>query len=336
MRKLASSCALTASLLLVCTAQAQAPMELRYNTWLPATHNVNVVSQEWAKEVEAATQGRVKVTFSASALGTPQRNFDLAKDGVADLSVAIHGFTPARFVLTRFVELPFVGNSGEALSVAFWKVYTNLPVDEHKGAKLLSLFTLSPGVIWTKTPIETASDLKGMKFRVGGGLATEVAKTLGIVIVGASAVKSYELHSTGIVDGTFLPRGSIRQYNIGKFVPHGTQVPGQIYNESWFFIMNEGKWNSISPADQKAITQLSGEKYARSQGKAWDRNDSVGDSYLKENDVTVKVASDRLLKDLRTALSPMEREWIASARKLGVDGEAALKSLRAEAAKVGQ
>ena len=319
---------------LVFSASAGAQTTLRYNQWLPATHNVNAVTQEWGKEVEAATQGRVKIEFSASALGTPQRNFDLAKDGVADLSVAIHGFTPARFVLTRFVELPFVGDSGEALSVAFWRVYGTFPVDEHKGVKLLSVFTLSPGLIWTKAPIDAVSDLKGVKFRVGGGLATEVANRLGIVIVGASAVKSYELHSTGIVEGTFLPRGSIRQYNIGKFVPHGTRIPGQIYNESWFFVMNEAKWNSIGPADQKAIMALSGERYARSQGKAWDRNDAAGDEYLKENGVTIKTASEQFMKGLRTTLAPMEAEWIESARKLGVDGGAALKRLRDEAAKV--
>jgi len=318
------------------TSNATAEVVLRFNNWLPATHNVIIVFQEWGKAIETATAGRVKVEFTASSLGVPQRNYDLAKDGVVDVASAIHGFSAARFILPKAVELPFVGDSGEALSAAFWRVHQKYfeKANEHDDVHLLSLFTLSPGLIWTKTPVNSTQDLKGLKFRVGGGLSTEVANRLGIVVVGASAIKSYELHSTGIVDGTFLPRGSINQYKIGKFVPSGLQIPGQIYNESWFVVANLAKWKSIPAADQKIIMDLSGEKLARQQGAAWDQNDKKGDAYLAENGVTIKVAGEKLMADLRSALAPMEKEWLEQAAKRGVDGKAALEMLRSEAKKV--
>ena len=40
--------------------------------------------------------------FSASQMGPPPRQFDLARTGVADFSIVLHGLTPGRFPLTVF------------------------------------------------------------------------------------------------------------------------------------------------------------------------------------------------------------------------------------------
>ena len=43
------------------------PIELTYSTHMPAQHSMTVLSNEWAKEIEKRTDGRVKVTVFAGA-----------------------------------------------------------------------------------------------------------------------------------------------------------------------------------------------------------------------------------------------------------------------------
>src|SRR5690606_4330659 len=111
--------------------------------WVPPTHHFQTeIMEPWAKEVERATSSRVKIEFTSAALGPPNRQFDLALNGVADITTSNHGYTAGRFPLTQMVELPFVGDQAEALSVAYWRVHEKYlaEADEHRGVKLLTVF----------------------------------------------------------------------------------------------------------------------------------------------------------------------------------------------------
>src|SRR3546814_4372795 len=73
----------------------------------------------------------------------------VSKNGVADIGYSVHGYMPGRFTLTKIVELPFIGNSSEAISVAYWRVHEQYlaAANEHEGIKLLGLFVHGPGAI---------------------------------------------------------------------------------------------------------------------------------------------------------------------------------------------
>src|SRR5690606_33208661 len=123
---------------------------------------------------------RVKIEYTASSLGAPPRQFDLAAEGIADLVLGVHANTPARFTLTQIAEMPFLGNNGAALSAAYWRVHEKLlaPANEHKGVKVLALWGHGPGVVANSIrPVTKADDMKGMKIRVAGGLMVDIAST---------------------------------------------------------------------------------------------------------------------------------------------------------------
>src|SRR3954471_4576485 len=137
----------------------QAQTVLRFNLWVPPTHHTHTkMMMPWANDVAAATNGRVKVEFTAASLGAPPRQFDLAAEGLADVTFGDHTYTPGRFIITKMVELPFGGDNAEALSVAFWRTYSPLPEGEkeHEGVKLLGLFTTGiQSVLTTKKKIDS-------------------------------------------------------------------------------------------------------------------------------------------------------------------------------------
>ena len=81
----------TLALALAAAAPARAqdkPVELRFAHWLPAQHSLAKTGFEpWAKAVEAASGGSIKVTmYPAQQLGKAPDHFDMAHNNIADIT----------------------------------------------------------------------------------------------------------------------------------------------------------------------------------------------------------------------------------------------------------
>ena len=87
-----------------------------------------------------------------------------------------------------------------------------------------------------------------MKIRSGGGISEAAAKALGASPLVKPAPESYEILSSGIADGTFFPRESVKSFNLDKVVKYATFFPGGFYSSSFGFFMNEDKWNAAVQA----------------------------------------------------------------------------------------
>jgi TRAP-type C4-dicarboxylate transport system substrate-binding protein len=328
--------ALIAGLTLAPHGGAQAQEVLRFNNWLPPTHNQQVnVLQPWADMVEEATDGRVVVEFTASSLGAPPRQYDLAVDGIADVTFGIHGYTPGGFVLSGIVERPFLSDSAEALSVAYWRVYEEYLAEagEHDDVVVLAVYTHGPGTIQTlDTPVDSIDDLEGMKMRVGGGVIQDISDHLGAVSIAAPATEVHDILSQGVADGAYFPSESYKVYRLDGIVNHQTVVPGGLYNTSFFIVMNRDAFDRLSSEDQEALMSVSGENLARMAGASWDAADAEAIAQMEEHGVNRMEADGDFLAALESELSYLDAEWIERANELGVDGEAALAALRSYAA----
>ena len=73
-----------------------------------------------------------------TVVAAPQ-TLDAVKDGLADLSFIVHGYTPGRFVATDVAEFPFLADTSEVNSVAYQRVHDKLLAkqDEHKGVHVV-------------------------------------------------------------------------------------------------------------------------------------------------------------------------------------------------------
>jgi TRAP-type C4-dicarboxylate transport system substrate-binding protein len=113
---------------------------------------------------------------------------------------------------------------------------------------VLAVFTHGPGIVFnTKKPVAKMDDLTGMKWRVGGGMVNEIAKALGMNVTLKPAPESYELLSTGVMDGTLFPAESVEGFKIDKVIKYATLFPGGLYNTSFVFMMNQAKYDSLPP-----------------------------------------------------------------------------------------
>lgn len=317
-------------------ASAHAETTLKVSNWLPPSHAiVRDILKPWGASVEAATKGRVKVEIMAAPIGKPPAQFDLIKNGAADVGYGVHGYTPGRFKLTSLVELPFLSDSSEALSVAYWKLYasTLAKANEHAGVHVLTVFTHGPGMIFTtKAPVTKIADTEGLKMRIGGGVVAEVAKRLGMVGVQAPSPQVYEILSNGVADGILFPAESVPFFKIDGIIKYGTSVPGGLYNTSFFVIMNEGTWDKLSAEDKAAIDGVSGEAMARLAGKAWDAVDAEGMKTMTAKGVKFTTADAAFTKALADKLAGVEDGFLAAAKDSGIDGKAAIATLKADVA----
>ena len=329
---------LAAACLLACAGAASAEITLTLSSWVPPAHLLTRAQSDWCNEVSKAVAGRIKCNLLPKAVTPAPGTFDAVKDGLVDLSYSVHGYTPGRFVMGKMAELPFLGDSAVATSVAYQRIYEKhlARLDEHKGMHVITVFTHGPGVIFnTKKPVTSLADLQGLKFRVGGGMVNDVGKALGVNMTLKPANESYEMLSSGVVDGTWFPDESIVSFKLDKLIKFRTSVPGGLYNTSFAMVMNKATWDKIPKADQEIINKLSGEYAARFIGKYWDESDDASLQAQKAAGVQSVTADAKFVADFKAKTAPLEAEWIKEAEAKGLKNAAAvLQEFRAEIAKV--
>lgn len=320
---------------LASAAVAGADTVLTVANWLPPSHPlVSEVIVPMTTKIAEATGGTVKATILPAPLGPPGAHFDFAVNGVADITFGVQGYNPGRFKTTNIVELPFLGESAEDISVAYWRVWEKYlkPAGEYDKVKVLAVFSHGPGEVFLKDGDMSAPDaLTGRKIRVGGGIVHEIVSALGGVPVEGPSSKTYELLSQGVADGITFPYESVAYFKLIPQLSKAIAVPGGLYNTSFYIVMNKAKWDSLTPEQQKQIDGVTGEALARMAGQMWDRADAAGRAQM-EGKITVTPATEAQMAAWKTALQPLVDAKLAETASAGVDAKAAHDALLTEIA----
>lgn len=314
---------------------ARAETTLVMSSWLPPKHPlVENAMKPWADDVEKATEGRVKVRVLAKPLGAPPAHFDMARDGVADITYGLHSFTrDDRFLRSRIGQFSFLGDNAVAVSKAYWDVYAGSldAAGEHEGVKLLSVFAHGPGMVHNnQRKIETPEGFSGLKLRTPGGYIADLMQDLGVTTQFMGPGEVYEKLSRGVIDGVTFPMEALKAFRLADHLTHSMTVPGGIYNTSWFLVINQAKWDAISDADKAAIEALSGGAFAERAGAVWDAADAGGAALVAETKIEVHEANPAVLAAIKERAAKYEAEWAGAVKAQGFDGAAALAALRAQ------
>lgn len=312
---------------------AFAETTLALSSWLPPRHPIVVDAiKPWAKEVNEVTDGRVTVRILTKPLGSPPSHYDMAVDGIADITYGLHSFTTDdRFERSRIGQFSFISDNAVSGSSAFWNVYSG-QLDaqaEHEGVKLLGLFVHGPGVLHNNIrKIEALEDITGLKIRVPGGYISDLMSDLGAETLFMSSGEVFEKLSRGVIDGVTFPFDAMTAFKLTDDLKYSMRVPGGLYNTTWFLVMNEGAWEGISKEDQAAIEAISGAAFAARVGAAWDASDQRALVATEEAGIEIFDAPEELLKTIKSTAAKHEAAWAKAIAEDGFDGVAALKELR--------
>lgn len=317
---------------------ARAEVVFNWSSFVPWNHPVNrAIYIPWMEGVEKATAGRVKFRRLPKPVATPRGHHDAVRTGQADAAFLVHGYLAKRFAAYDFACFPFLGDDAVVTSVALQRTHDKFFADKgyYAGVKLVGLNTHGPGHFFMRARlIATPADLEGRKIRTGGPVPRAMVSGMGGVSVRQPVTKAYELLSTGVVDGITFPWESVASFRITRLVPFATEVPGGLYSASMYLIISEKKWNAVSPADRKAMQAFMGENYARLAGRGWNRVNARGRSTAIKAGTKVRKASPAVVAAVHRINARLERRYIASMAKVGIDGAAVIKYFHAEIARL--
>jgi TRAP-type transport system periplasmic protein len=306
------------------TASAQKVISLNYSNFFPAPHKNSVLSDQWCKEIEKRTNGRVKIAYFPGGTLTPApQTYDNVVKGIADIGFSVLGYTRGKFPMMAMLDNPLGYRSGlqaTRLVNAYYKKFKPKELDD---VHVLYLHGHGPGILHTKKPVNKLEDLKGMKIRAQGTVVPLV-QALGGAPVGASMPETYDALRTGVVDGSMAPYEALQGWKWGEVITSTTEDYGAAYTASMFVVMNKAKWNSLPPDIQKIFDEVSAE-WIEKQGKVWDEIDKEGKDFsLKRGNKAISLTKE---EDARwvARVRPILDEYVASLKTKGLPGDEALK-----------
>jgi TRAP-type C4-dicarboxylate transport system substrate-binding protein len=327
-----------ASLVAFCaSAQAQTTV-LKMSNWVPPTHAYTTeVLTPWAAQIEKATAGRVKIEILPKVVGTPGTQYEVVRDGMADVVTVVPGYSPGRFDVFGLGELPMASSDPKVGAPAYQNFYDKhlAKLNLFKGAHVLSAFTTSPGHVFTsKKPVTKMADFSGLKLRSPVTTTVESLKAVNAVPMQKPSTELYELISGGVLDGTLAGPDQVFGMRLGELTKNLTLIPGGFYSSVMVVMINEDAWKKISDADRKSIDALSGKAFAERIGVVFSKSVADGIAEFKAKGGTVVEADPAMLAEMRKAFEPMEKAMYEKARRAGLaNPEAALAELKADIAK---
>src|SRR5258708_3753260 len=227
---------------------------------------------KWSEQLEKGSGGRIAVKrFPGAQMGPTPGHYDFARTGQADVAWFLHGGTPGRFPLTEIVNLPFMAGSAEIGTQVLNDAQLRAKYldAEHKGVKVLMLFTHQPGgPHTTKKAIRTLEDFKGMRLRFASPTVRELVQALGATPVGVPPTEIGEQMQKGTIDGAFMDYGGVGiAFKLGGTVKYSTEL--YCYVTSFGIAMNEDFWAKLPPDLKKLVTELVTARETE-VGQAWD------------------------------------------------------------------
>ena len=300
---------------------------LRMHQFLPPQATVPAqILIPWAKRVEEASNGRIKVeVYSAMALGgTPPQLMDQVADGVVDIAWTLPGYTPGRFPRVEVFELPFMMTNAEATSRAYWQMYESDMADtDFADFHMLGTWVHGPGVIHVKgDPIETIDDMDGLKLRGPTRVINDFLGELGATPIGMPVPALPENLAKGVIDGTVIPWEVTKALKIAELTDASTEFNGDyaLYTAAFVLIMNKDKYDSM-PADlQQILDSLSGADFSAEAGRIMQAADAAGRQVAVDNGNTIVTIEGDALAPWEAAAQPVIARWLAEMESQGIDG----------------
>ena len=314
----------------VVPAQAQdKTVTMKVSLWVPPAHPLVPATQAWAADIEKASNGTIKMTvFPSEQLGKAFDHYDMARDGIADITYVNPGYQPGRFPIVAAGQLPFVFNDGKKGTLALNEWYQKYAKTEMKDTKLCFAFIHDPGSLHGKKKIVLPEDLKGVKGRPAQSTIGEMVKLFGGTNVQASAPESRDAIERGVADEITFPWGSVFLFGIDKVVKYHIDVP--LYSTVFTYNINLAKYNSLSDGQKKIIDDHCTPEWASKVTDPWvdfEANGRVKMKALAGHEVYPLTPEQ--LATWKKETEPLRASWSDAVKKAGGDAAAVDADLKA-------
>ena len=335
-----AGCVYAAALLITGASGALAQdktFELKLSHWVPPSHPLQKALEDWGASVEKDSGGTIKYkVYPAQQLGKAFDHYDMARDGIADLTYINPGYQPGRFPIIGAGELPFLMANAKGGSQALDAWYRKYAAQEMKDVKFCLAFVHDPGAFHSRSKkIVVPDDIKGMKIRPAHATMATFMTQLGGTNVQASAPEVRDVLEKGVADAVTFPWGSVVLFGIDKVTKYHIEMP--LYVTTFAFVFNKDKYNQMSAAQKKVIdnhcTPEWALKVARPVGGFRARRHRQDQGGGGPRGLRADARANRA--NGRRPPQPLEEKWAENVKKAGVDPAVVMKELKAQLSKEG-
>ena len=290
----------------------------------PATnfHTVNLT--QFATDVDRLSGGKLKITVHANA--------SLFK--APEIKRAVQGGQAqiGEILLVNFQNewqpfgadgLPFLADSYDE-SMKLYRAQK--PLLEKKlaeqGMMLLYSVAWPPQGIYSKKPINSAADLKGIKWRAYSPSTARIAELVGAQPVTVQAAEFSQALATGVVESTMTSGATGVDSKLFEHLKFYYDVQAWLPKNA--VIVNKRAFDALDKATQDAVLKAGADAETRGWAESRKVNTSTLET-LKTNGMTVAPPSAQLKADLTKIGDTMLKEWIERA---GAEGKAMVDAYR--------
>lgn len=235
---------------------------LRYAEVNSGTDERALASEEFAQIIKEKTGGRIEIqVFPSAQLGDNKEVFQNMQIGAIDMS----NLVPVQFVdyginvpYLKVLGIPFLFRDEEHAIHVMNGDFGNKVIEDINGSGgkvvVLDFFVAGSRSFFTKKPVSTLEDFKGLKIRVQQDeVYMDMIKAFGGSPTPIAMSELYSALQTGVVDGAENP---IKGYYNNKFYE---VAPCYIYSnhmiEPSSITVSEATWNKLTDEEKQLFTE---------------------------------------------------------------------------------
>ena len=322
-RSLAVTAAALAAFSFGTTAFAQTKWDLP--TAYPATnyHTENIT--QFAKDVDAATGGKVKITVHANAslFKAPEikRAVQSGQAQAGEILLANYANENPIYALDG---VPFLATTyPEAKKLYDASKPTMDKMLAAQGIKVLFMVPWAPQGIYSKKEITSVADLRGIKWRAYSPATAKIAELIGAQPVQIQQAELSAAMATGVIEA-FMTSGSTG-YDTKTYEYIKNFYDTQAWIPKNMVLVNAKAFAALDPAMQATVTKVAADAEVRGWKIAEEKNAEYK-RLLAERGMKILKPSAKLDADMRQVGGIMQADWLKAA---GADGGAIIDSYRA-------
>jgi TRAP-type C4-dicarboxylate transport system substrate-binding protein len=303
------------ALALVAVAVSPGGVDAQQYQWklqslLNAGHMATDAEIWFANEVEKRSGGKIKITvYPGASLGFGgARIMTVVKDGLLEYAQMWGAHTAGELRINEVIELPGLIPYDLALRRQIVQTLTPYWEKAHgeRGIIPLAVAQVEPRNIYSRKPIKSLADIKGMKLRAQGVVETDFTRAIGASPVTLSWEEVYPALQQGAIDGYWVTHSATFNAKLHEVAKHCYEVG--LGGATWFLLGNRRTIEAL-PADLQKIVRDAGKEAAQ---RVWDRVDPDIKSFrerLEKGGMTFTQASPQDMKVMLDAAQGVWADW---------------------------
>ena len=307
---------------LASAAQAQTKWDLP--AAYPATNFHTVNLQEFAADVDKATGGKLKITVHANASLFKAPEIKRAvQGGQAQIGEVLISNFSNEWQLFGADAIPFLASSYDE-SVKLWQAQK--PMFEKKLAEqgLMALYAVPwpPQGIYSKKPLNTAADLKGVKWRAYNPATSRIAELVGAQPVTVQAAEVSQAFATGVAESMMSSGSTGWDAKLHEHVKYWYDT--QAWLPKNVVLVNAAAFKALDKPTQDAVLKAAADAETRGLAASKKANGETLDK-LRGGGMQILPPSPQLKADFAKVGETLLKEWLD---KAGPEGKALVDAYR--------